>query len=544
MSRAAPPRLRLTRRTMLRSAGAFGGTLLAGGAYGLLGSHRAKAQSSAAPAVVTSDSQRPQIPYGVMSGDPAGGRVILWSKTDRPARMLVEVATREDFRDARRVAGPAALPTTDYTARIDLGGLPAGAEIFYRATFQDLSDPTTSSAPAAGRLRMPGSARRTVTFAYSGDEAGQGWGINSEWGGYRLYETMRRHAPDFFIHSGDQIYADGPIKAEVKTDDGKIWQNLVTEGKAKVAETLKEFRANFAYNLLDENKRRFAAEVPFLVQWDDHETRNNWYPGQTIGIDAYKVKSASLLSAYARQAMFEYNPMRLSGEDAERVYRKISYGPMLDIFMLDERSYRGPNSPNRQAVPGSDAAFLGPTQLAWLKRGLLESTATWKLIASDMPIGIVVPDANPDVPKGHFEAWANADNGPPSGRELEIASLLSFIKNSAIRNIVWVTADVHYAAALRYAPGRAAFTEFDPFWEFVAGPINAGTFGPGDMDLTFGPETKFLGIPAEMKQNRSPFDGLQFYGIGRIDGDTPVLTMSLHDIEGKRLYAVDLEPQA
>jgi alkaline phosphatase D len=73
-----------------------------------------------------------------------------------------------------------------------------------------------------------------------------------------------------------------------------------------------------------------------------------------------------------------------------------------------------------------------------------------------MPISIVVPDLNPDVPKGTFEAWANADNGPPSGRELEIASLLSFVKNNAIKNVVWVTADVHYPAAFRYAPDRAS----------------------------------------------------------------------------------------
>ncbi len=86
---------------------------------------------------------------------------------------------------------------------------------------------------------------------------------------------MRRHAPDFFIHSGDQIYADNPIAAEVKTDDGKVWKNLTTEGKSRVAETLDEFRAAFAYNLLDDNKRRFAAETAFLVQWDDPETRNN-----------------------------------------------------------------------------------------------------------------------------------------------------------------------------------------------------------------------------------------------------------------------------
>ena len=61
--------------------------------------------------------------------------------------------------------------------------------------------------------------------------------------------------------------------------------------------------------------------------------------------------------------------------------------------------------------------------------------------------------------------------------------------------MVWVTADIHYCAAHHYHPTRAKFTEFDPFWEFVAGPLNAGTFGPNKMDATFGPEVKFTGIP-------------------------------------------------
>jgi alkaline phosphatase D len=81
--------------------------------------------------------------------------------------------------------------------------------------------------------------------------------------------------------------------------------------------------------------------------------------------------------------------------------------------------------------------------------------------------------------------------------------------------------------------------------EFVAEPINAGTFGPepGEVDLTFGTEIKFVSVPQGMKQNRSPFDGPQFYGIGGIDGDTWLLMMSLHDVEGKQLYKIDLEPQ-
>src|ERR1700730_10522638 len=359
MAQGCACRLRVSRRRLLMGGAAFGGTVLGGGGRSGL----------AAPGAVTSDGTRPQVPYGVMSGDPTGGRAIIWSKTDRPARMLGECATREDFRDAQRVAGPAALAVSDYTARVDLGPLPPGSQIFYRVTFQDLADLKTVSAPAAGMLRMPGGDKRNITFAYSGDEAGQGWGINPEWGGYKLYEMMRQASPDFFIHSGDQIYADGPIAAEVKLDDGTLWKNLTTEAKSKVAESLAEYRGAFAYNLMDEHKRRFMAEVPFLVQWDDHETRNNWYPGQILDDPRYKnERSLSLLSARGKRAMFEYNPFRFDAEDPERIYRAFAQGPLLDVFMLDDRSYRGPNTTNVQTALTPEAAFLRPEQMRCLER--------------------------------------------------------------------------------------------------------------------------------------------------------------------------------
>jgi len=495
-----------------------------------------------APAVVTPDKARPIIPYGVQSGDVLSDRAIVWSRTDRPARLLVEWATSDTFRDATRIVGPAALAESDFTARVDLTGLPAGQRIFYRVLFEDLASPKVLSAPVTGRFRTPARTSGTVTFAFSGDEAGQGWGINTAWGGMKMYEVMRRTNPDFFIHSGDQIYADGPIKAEVALDDGSVWRNVTTQAKAKVAESLEEFRGNFAYNLLDDNKRRFCAEVPVLVQWDDHETRNNWYPGQTLGDERYRVRSASLLAAFAKRAMFDYNPFRFDPIDPERIYRSFAHGPSLEVFMLDERSYRGPNSPNRQTMLDDAAAFLGAAQLRWLKQALLASRATWKVIASDMPISIVVPDLNSDVPKGTFEAWANNDHGAPLGRELELASLFAFIKQNAIKNVVWVTADVHYASATYYDPGRAQFTDFTPFWEFVAGPINAGTFGPGEIDRTFGPDIKYSSAPDGMKQNRPPTDGMQYFGLAKIDGASEMLTVSLNDLTGKTLYQIDVKP--
>jgi alkaline phosphatase D len=426
---------------------------------------------------------------------------------------------------------------SDFTAKMALTDLPAGQQIFYRITFQDLANPKVFSAPVVGSLRTAPTQGRDILFAWSGDTAGQGFGINPDWGGMKIYETMRRLQPEFFIHAGDSIYADGPILAEKPLDNGSVWKNLTIPEKTKVAETLAEFRANYMYNLLDEHVRRFHAEIPLYVQWDDHETRNNWYPGgMLLDDDRYTVKSTSLLAAYAKRAFFEYTPIRFDLADPERIYRMFSYGPALDVFMLDMRSYRGPNTANRQKIASADTAFLGNAQLRWLKQHLLGSSATWKVIASDMPLGLIVRDG-----QDAFENLANGD-GPALGRELELAELLRFINANRITNVVWLTADVHYAAAHYYDPRKAQFTDFTPFWEFVAGPLHAGTFGPNELDNTFGPQVIFQSVPAGMKPNRPPTEGLQFFGTVRIDGDSEVMTVTLYNLFGERRYTVDLEP--
>jgi alkaline phosphatase D len=158
----------------------------------------------------------------------------------------------------------------------------------------------------------------------------------------------------------------------------------------------------------------------------------------------------------------------------------------------------------------------------------------WKIIASDMPLGLVVPDGSA------FEAVANREDGAPLGRELELAGLLKFIRDRRIRNVVFVTGDVHYCAAHYFDPAHAGFTDFHPFWEFVAGPAHAGTFGPPPLDGTFGPQVKFIGIPAGMKPNRPPSEGFQFFGTLRVDGRTETLTATLRNTAGDALYTVDL----
>ena len=118
-----------------------------------------------------------------------------------------------------------ALPETDFTAKALIEGLPAGQDIFYRIRFQDHASPTILSEPQVGRFRTAPSERRSVSFVWSGDTAGGGWGIDEARGGMRSYATMARRRPDFFIHCGDHIYADCPIAPRLQLPNGEIWSN-------------------------------------------------------------------------------------------------------------------------------------------------------------------------------------------------------------------------------------------------------------------------------------------------------------------------------
>ena len=204
----------------------------------------------------------------------------------------------------------------------------------------------------------------------------------------------------------------------------------ITEEKSHVAKTLADYRGNYKYNLLDQNLRALNARVPLFSQWDDHEVADDWCPGESVERDRQLRK----LVARGRQAFHEFKPTLALPSDMGRIHRRISYGPSLDVFLLDMRSYRTANDARENAL------IIGADQLGWLKHELGASQATWKVIAADQPLGLATPDA---VGQG---------DGPLTGREFEIADLLSFIKAARIPNTVWITADVHYTAALISIP--------------------------------------------------------------------------------------------
>jgi alkaline phosphatase D len=521
----------LGRRTLLR--GAALSSAATGLALGAGSPDPARAATRTAPGPVR--SARPALTHGVQAGDVREGGAVLWSRADRPSRLVAEISRDPDFRRALTVRGPVVTPQSDLTGEIPLSRLPSGSDLHYRIRAVDLDDPRLSSQAVTGRLRTAPGRGDDVRFLWSGDIAGQGWGVNPDLGGFRIADAMRARRADFFLCSGDNVYADGPIAETVLLPDGSTWRNLTTPAKSKVAETLEEFRGQYQYNLMADNWRAFLAETAQVSQWDDHEVTNNWYPGEILEDARYTEKRVDVLAARAGQAFHEYTPVAEISPDPEgRVYRVIHYGPLLDLFVLDMRTHKDPNTANRETA--DDGGVLGDRQTRWLLDELAASRATWKVIAADLPIGLIVPDG-----ASAQEGVAQGDPGAPLGRELGIARVLTGIKRLGIRNQVWLTADVHYTAAHHYSPDRAAYQDFDPFWEFVSGPLNAGAFGPNKLEGTFGPTADFVAAPPA--PNTSPALGFQFFGEVEIDATSKQLTVTLRDVDGRGIYTRTLDPQ-
>ena len=543
------PMTALSRRNVLK------GAIAAAGAAAVAPSLVVPAHA-ARPAAVPLVRKRLTLPSGISTGDVTTNSGVLWSRASGAGRLVAKLLAVDEDGSAlhgsrafsRVLRGTSASGATDFTSKIHARDLPSGTRFALTMHFEDPdgnggetargSFSTAPGSKANSPWSRSGGTVRGQSFVWTGDTAGQGWGINEEIGGMRGYAAMLATRPDFFIHSGDTIYADGPIAAQVTEPDGQIWRNLVTEEVSKVAETLEEYRGRHRYNLMDRNIRALYAEVPVIAQWDDHETTNNWYPGEILTDSRYAERRVDVLAARGRQAWQEYQPIaQLSdgstGFEPARIYRKISRGPQLDVFCLDMRTFKDPNTDGKEARL---THILGQEQADWLIREVSKSKATWKVISADLPLGIIVPDG-----PAAQESLANRDAGAPLGKELEIARVLSAFKRNRVKNVVWLTADVHYCAAHHYSPGRAAFHDFDPFWEFVGGPINAGSFGPNQMDGTFGPEVVFSRAGAYAGE--SPRSGESQY-FGHVDlGEDDVFSVTLRNANGTVIYRKDLNPE-
>ena len=268
---------------------------------------------------------------------------------------------------------------------------------------------------------------------WSGDTCGQGWGINEQLDGLTTYRAMLETRPDFFIHCGDTIYADIEIPASQDEDTGEVWHNVVTEEVSKVAETLAEFRGRHRYPLLDRHVRALYAEVPTIAQWDDHETMNNWYPGERVDDDRYAVRRATCsrrAAAGPGRSTSRSRSARLvdrggDGFASSRIYRRV---PARARTSTCSASTCAPTAaPTAPSTGPGQPGILGPEQERWLVDEVSRSRATWKVISADLPLSI------PSNWEDDRDGPSNGDHGAPTGREPEIARVLSAFKRNGVK---------------------------------------------------------------------------------------------------------------
>jgi alkaline phosphatase D len=450
------------------------------------------------------------ITHGVASGDVKNDSAVVWSRSNRESQMHVEYDTNSNFSHQRSTeAVTLSNQITDYTAHAKLKGLNPDTLYYYRIWFskppssqENINDPLISNT-LIGSFRTPpepsSSIIRPISFIFAADLGGQKHCRQAINGGYPIFEKMKGLSPDFFVANGDMIYAADKCPVEGPSDN---WKNIpgnfsgIADPDVNWTDTKQvrdTYLKHWQYNRADPHFYGFLQNTAMYSQWDDHEVINDfgalWPYWNSFNKDREGYQN---IVNEGREAFFDYSPIDRNQDDKNRIYRSFKWGPYLDLFILDGRSYRSPNS--MADTPGNNKTMLGREQLQWLEQGLMSSSAIWKVISSDIPISVPT-GANTSI-LGR-DGWANGnetDFSSKTGFERELQELLKSMDDNNIQNIVFVTTDVHFPANILY--------EVDPnfdgdklvFHELISGPLSAFRFGlPGGapipkLDETFHPK--------------------------------------------------------
>ena len=501
-----------------------------------------------------------EISHGISSGDVTNESAIIWSRVnDQPAQMNIEYDTNANFTNPISKTAHAN-STTDFTAQAKLDGLKPDTQYYYRVWFtgSDLGNNTTSSTNddlsatpnvaeqvEVGTFRTAPSRNMTsnssdISFIWAADLGGQSYCRNVNEGGYSIFKSMQSLIPDFFIANGDMIYADGACPAQGptffnKTNNQTIsWTNIPGDFKSiadpsvdwnNITEVRSIFLEHWKYNRNDTYFKEFLSNVSMYSQWDDHEIINDWgskWPYWNLfSIDREGYPN---IVKEGTDAFLYYSPLDINNKTGnatandhdEHVYRSFNWGKDLDIFLIDGRSYRSQN--HLADTPDSDKTMLGEKQLEWLKQELSNSNATWKIISSDVPISI--PTGSNASILGR-DGWANGNETSNysyyTGFERELTDLLRFIDEHNIKNVVFLTTDVHFPVFFKYNFDLNNDGNITDIYELVSGPLSASrTISLADASRLGAPFPKLDGTfnPSILYQEGTIFN----FGYVRIEG--------------------------
>ncbi|CAM5561666.1 alkaline phosphatase D family protein [Streptomyces tanashiensis] len=443
-----------TRRSVVKAAAATAAV-----APALLG--------AASPALA--DTGAPSFVHGVASGDPLPDGVLLWTRvTPTPEAVPgsglgpdVQVGWElaEDRSFARVVASgtTTASAASDHTVKADVRGLRPSTAYWFRFTAGTAVSPSarTRTAPAADTA-TPGVRFGVVSCA------------NWESGHFSAYRHLAARADlDAVLHLGDYLY-------EYATGAYPEAKYVVRQHEPRhEIVSLADYRTRHGKYKTDADLQALHAAHPVIVIWDDHEFANDaWSGGAENHTPGAEGEWAARVAA-AKQAYFEWMPVRASTEGT--VFRRLRFGRLADLHLLDLRSFRSaPAKAGSGTVDDPERSITGRAQLDWLKAGLAGSDATWQLVGTSVMISPVAFGA---LPAHLLEPLAELMGLPKEGLAVNVdqwdgytddrKELLAHLTARAIRNTVFLTGDIHMAwandvpvKAATYPLSASAATEF------------------------------------------------------------------------------------
>jgi alkaline phosphatase D len=378
---------------------------------------------------------------GVASGDPVPDGVVLWTRlAPKPmdgggmptARVEVawEVASEPEFNDIVLKGTATAYPELAHSVHVEVSGLKPSRDYWYRFRVGRETSQTgrTKTAPPAG---APVSQLR---FAVCGCS-------NYEQGYFTAYRRIAEGEYDFVLHTGDYIYEGRPSGGR----DERARQNVGLE-----LFSLDDYRRRYALYKMDADLRAVHLSAPFVMSWDDHEVVNN-YAG---AIDPLNTPPELFLlrRAAAYQAYYEHLPVRrtaLPSAGGMKMYRRLQFGSLIDLSVLDTRQYRSDQACGDNAKTGCAEALdpkrtmLGDEQERWLFDNLATARARWTVIGQQ--VYSFARDNAKASPNGRFsmDSW----DGYAAAR----SRLYTRLKETKAPNPVVVSGDIHehYGADLK-----------------------------------------------------------------------------------------------
>jgi alkaline phosphatase D len=434
-----------------------------------------------------------RITHSVASGDVTAKSAIIWGRASGTSQMHVEYATDQNFAHAQTAAVVDASPTADYTAQVKLEGLKPATAYLYRVWFTGTATDgsTVKTAARTGTFRtLPAAGTsQPLSFVFWGDLGGQQYCRRVDTG-YDIFAKMQGLKPDFAIANGDSIYADGDCPA-----NGPVpgWQNIpgnfprIDDPSVdwnNVNQVTDNYQKHWKYHRKDPALELLMSSVPSYTQWDDHEVINDFGAQWLYQNEGNKDRTGfpNLVKA-GRDTFFNYSPIDRNAKDPNQIYRSFAMGKEADLFILDARSYRSRNDVKDTAE--NQKTMLGAQQVEWLKQSLLKSTATWKVITSDIPQAFET-----GADQYGRDAWAT-DPKTLTGVEREQLDIMKFLDDHNIKNVVFLATDVHYTANVQYEKDLNGDGKPLVFHELVTGPVNAVRGGVGQLSPTLNPKTSY-----------------------------------------------------